>query len=310
MLYKIICLICKNEIPDNRFGNHLKTHAIRQEDYFHKYMPCKDLYTGDLIEFKSKEQYFSSHFNSRGTMISFFKNAPEDVAQETAIDQLKKRKEYKGLVYAPSYTEGRSSLIPTPQCFQMLKLDYAKVCLDLGLKLKYHYELLPEFQAVPDDLICLIDSREQLALDMGIKTVKTALDFGDLCLKSNRIEFAKIFFERKGFSDLLLTISQGYERFCNELDRCRDFGGYLFIMVEKDLQTVLNFNESKWYGKFTKCSPEFIFSRIREICQKYENVQWVFCKNRQHMTDLIIKIFTCKNAKILDWQYLITEKLV
>ncbi|MEK6878839.1 MAG: hypothetical protein AABY22_04490, partial [Nanoarchaeota archaeon] len=72
-----------------------------------------------------------------------------------------------------------------------------------------------------------------------------------------------------------------------------------------------NFDKSDWYGKFTKCSSEFIFSRIRETCQNRENVQWLFCKNREHMKELILKIFGMKiNPRILDLQYLLMENLL
>ena len=62
----VSCKVCQKEFEnDASLHRHLRAHSLRKVEYYQKYYPRYDLHTGDIIKFKSKEQYFSSDFNSR-----------------------------------------------------------------------------------------------------------------------------------------------------------------------------------------------------------------------------------------------------
>jgi hypothetical protein len=59
------CKFCNKDFDnDKSLHAHLKSHKISVSDYYQHYYPRKDLLTGELIEFKNKDQYFESDFNS------------------------------------------------------------------------------------------------------------------------------------------------------------------------------------------------------------------------------------------------------
>ena len=61
----VSCKVCQKEFEnDASLHRHLRAHSLRKVEYYQKYFPRYDLHTGDIIKFKSKEQYFSSDFNS------------------------------------------------------------------------------------------------------------------------------------------------------------------------------------------------------------------------------------------------------
>jgi len=61
--------------------------------------------------------------------------------------------------------------------------------------------------------------------------------------------------------------------------------------------------------KYSKASSEFIFHRIRELMQKYENVQFVFSGGRKQSVELIKKIgLLGEKAKTIDLQYALDMK--
>ena len=60
------CKNCGKEFENDRqLHAHIKAHKLKVADYYHQYFERRDKYSGDLINFKTKEQYFSSDFNDR-----------------------------------------------------------------------------------------------------------------------------------------------------------------------------------------------------------------------------------------------------
>ena len=60
------CKICNVEFEtDKSFHGHLKSHKLRMVEYYQAHEPRYDLLTGELINFKNKDYYFSNDFNNK-----------------------------------------------------------------------------------------------------------------------------------------------------------------------------------------------------------------------------------------------------
>ena len=73
------CAVCGKEFDTERqLHGHLKAHKLRMAEYYQKYFPRKDKYSGELIKFKSKDYYFDRDFNSRDNLRLWLKNQDEN----------------------------------------------------------------------------------------------------------------------------------------------------------------------------------------------------------------------------------------
>ena len=95
-----------------------------------------------------------------------------------------------------------------------------------------------------------------------------ALKFGDYAFSSSTAT-CNCYIERKSLADLIGTMSGGYERFIKEIKRAEESKAYLVILVEDSLQNALSFKYLPYISKKIKATPEFIFHRVRDIIQKY-----------------------------------------
>ena len=88
------------------------------------------------------------------------------------------------------------------------------------------------------------------------------------------------------------TLSGGYERFCNEIERSEEEGANLIILVENDLSSSLVFNKLKrTYKKGVRTNPKHIFHNIRSVIQEYPNIQFLFVKDRAESVRVMKRIF-------------------
>ena len=131
------------------------------------------------------------------------------------------------------------------------------------------------------------------------------LDYGDYAFSSSEAS-CKAFIERKAVGDFLATISGGYERFQREIQRSVDDEANLIVIVEQKLSKILYFNQQRKkntgglvYGK-VKATPEFIFHRVRSLCQQYPSIQFLFVDGKTESSRVIEKIFTsgCIHKKV------------
>ena len=59
-----VCKECGKEFESRKsFHCHLKAHSVTIGDYYVKHFQRKDLYTGDLLQFKNYDLYFNNDFN-------------------------------------------------------------------------------------------------------------------------------------------------------------------------------------------------------------------------------------------------------
>lgn len=310
---KVICKIDGEAFDtDKELHKHLRKHKMRMAEYYQTYYPRYDLHTKDIIKFKNKEQYLNTDFNSRTNLRMWLKSQPEEIRKDYCRNVLIDRKEKKKLIYAPSQVELRSIMSPPIQYYnEIFGWDgYYKLCSELGFKKKYSNfgEIISGAEYDKPEYKIFIDTREQkpLRFNRGVE-IKT-LKFGDYAF-SNKTVSCNCYIERKSLSDLIGTLSGGYERFIREIERAEENDAYLIILVEAKFYDAMYFNyKVKSYNgqkvfKKVKATPEFIFHRVRNLIQKHPRVQFLFANGRKESARVIEKIFTCGCAwKKIDLQ--------
>jgi hypothetical protein len=297
------CIICKakNVQP----AHFWKEHHIKEADYCHSYIPRHSKLTGNLLPFKSREFYFNSDFENKNELKKWLSEQGNE-GLEYAISILRNRWKQRKIKYAPSQVELRSMIAP-PVIWYEKFCDYNYTCKSIGIDIRFSYQERPTFK-VNHDLIISVDTREQKALQFkNSKTEK--LDFGDYW--ASKAKWKNVFIERKGLSDFISTLASGFERFEREIIRAKEAGKYLFILVEESITNAMSFNFLPHISRNVKASPDFIFKRVRDLMQKYDNIQFLFANNREDCVNLIYKIYGCsKNPTTLDFQFLRDSKLV
>ena len=275
---------------DNRtFATEIELHShisrslkVKLEVYYAKYFPRRDRHTGELIDFKSKDFYFHSLFNTRANMVNYFKSHALDT--ETFKKCIDLRRKSKQLISAPSTVESRTCILPTPSLARKMDIDYNKLCLELGLASRFDYS---QTKLEVDDapLSVIVDTREQnpIIFDNDVSLETSKLDFGDYVSTSH---YDKVFIERKSLTDLCGTLSKGYERFNKEVERALSMDSYLVVCVEEKLQNLLSLPYLP-HTKHIQASTDFLCHRLREICQKFPNIQFLFFDGRRMMNEKI-----------------------
>jgi hypothetical protein len=299
------CKVCEKEFSSvQSLHKHLKAHDLRQAEYYQKFYPRYDKHTGDIIKFKNRDQYFETDFNSRASLKGWLESVSDERAKEYCEEFLKDRKQKKNLIYTPSQIELRSLMFPPLNYFKDKSFSYLKICKDIGLERKFYYntEIVPT--QLNKDHCVYVDTREQKPLNFkcGIEVKK--LNYGDYTLNDQSV-CDNVFVERKNLIDFIGTISGGYDRFKNEIERAAIEGAYIVVVVEASYGMATNFKKVPVIRNKVKATPEFIFHRVRELLQSYYNVQFLFVKNRAESSEKILKILTsngkCRKA---DLQYL------
>ena len=218
------CKVCGKEFETERqLHGHLKAHKMRMAEYYQTCFPRHDKHTGELIKFKSKDYYFENDFNSRTNLRLWPKDQEKEVAQEYCKGLLKTRKEKKNLIFAPTQVELRTLMMPAIQVYDALFGDYYKVCQELDLIVKHEkqkdeYDFELNADAIKDRFKIYIDTREQKPLKFNVKTEIKNLKFGDYAF-SHPGYSQNCYIERKSVSDFVGTLSGGFKRFVNEIER-------------------------------------------------------------------------------------------
>lgn len=283
------CKICEEDVVND--SHYYREHKITLADYFVKYFNRKDLYTGETLEFKNKEQYLAADFSNKNNLKKYIKEIHPDKARDYCVNLLKNRKNIKNLIYAPTQVELKSIISPTIITYNRLfPAGYYDLCNKLGFKQRFNCQTLknpllePE---IPKDAVIEVDTREQAVLKLKTDIEIKKLNFGDYYSKN----YFNIYIERKSLNDFIGTFSQGLERFCRELDRAQKEKAYIVILVENTLNECANFNCLPWVSRRIKAKPDFILHNVRSILQKYLNCQFVFVDGRKEAVNLLEKIF-------------------
>lgn len=293
------CLIDNTEHDNiDKLHYHLRKLKITQKDYYEKYNPRFDLLTGEQIEFKNYKSYIISDFKDKKNLNKYCNQFPEK-GVEWGKQYLARRKQEKGLVWAPCHAELRSLHCPNVRYFEKFS-DYEQICRELGLKTKFNYKSKLTFTALAKDTKIIEDSREQTPLNLANSYVDT-LNFGDYTItKGNK---ANLYIERKSLNDFVSTVGKNIERFRRELERAREAKAYVVVLVEKDINKSLSFDH-QFETRYAKVSPDHIFKNMRELLADFEDLQFLFVDGRAEAARVLLKLFELGNQiKITDLEY-------
>lgn len=288
------CKICNENTAD---GAHFwNKHRIKRERYYAEYDPRYDVLTGELIKFKSDEQYVLTDFTDKNNLKKWItKN--QDKALDYLFGKLKQYLDFKKKKFAPGQSELRTiSHITIVDTFEFLgKEKFHILCEKYGVESKYNYSCPPIEVREVKKIIC--DSREQAPLHLQDVFISVqGLPYGDYA----ETQKSKLVIERKGPSDFRGTLAKDFDRFRREIQRAKDAGAYIVILVETDINSAL-------YAKtrFEKASPEFLSHKLRELCREFDNCQFLFCDGRKEAARLVKKILSIgecvKNYDLQFW---------
>ena len=95
------------------------------------------------------------------------------------------------------------------------------------------------------------------------------------------------------------------------MDRAKEQNAYVVVVVENSLDNMMKFNYLKFITKKVQVTPEYVMRNVRDIIQRYDNIQFLFAKGRTEATRVTRKIFFSGNAyKELDLQLAYDLKLL
>ena len=119
---------------------------------------------------------------------------------------------------------------------------------------------LPEdfWDADVDSMTIFVDTREKKPLQFD-KGETNKLDFGDYTAAGEY--YTKTFVDRKAKDDFRQTFGSGVDRFRREMDRCVEFGSYMFVVVESSVDRL---EEENKFSKF-KSNLGFVWHNVRQI---------------------------------------------
>jgi hypothetical protein len=270
--------------------------------YYQKHMPRRDLFTNELIQFKSKEYYFNTDFNTKGNLKKWLEKSSPSEQREYITQYFLKRKQNKNLVYTPCQNELKTLPIPGMVYLNKLFGDYYQWADSLGFINKYRaYSLDKSLITDISNKVIFADKREQKRLDFNLTTRNKSMSFGDY-----RMANRDIYIERKSVADLWGTLTIGYERFIREIERAKAANCYLVTVVEEALSEVYKYPHRWQVRHKIKMSAEIPLHNMRAICQNYSHTQFVFVKDRETASKTIEKIFSIGDQyKWADLQYLL-----
>lgn len=299
------CQECGEEFGSRRsLHAHIKKHKLILGDYYVKYYPRFDKLTKKPIQFKNADQYFSEDFNRDANMYRWCEEAPKDEVKEFVLAKFKKRLADKGLDAAPSSIYLKTAGLPTVDIIKKLFGSYTLFCREAGVEPRYGDNLCSGFFEDYSDAKVWIDTRENQPLKFKNSFV-CKLDFGDYTLEPKSYTFTHV--ERKSFSDFASTVTNGYDRFRKEMERCKSLGCYLFVVVDTDFGGIFKLNNSV-YKKF---NMSYVFNKMRQLEVDFGDCcQFVFSGSRKDSEELIPKIL-CLGKKLwkVDLQYFWEKQL-
>lgn len=301
----VICAECKKDCANEAIlHRHIKAHKLSQAQYYQKHFPRYDKLTGGFILFKNRDFYLTADFNSRANLATWLKQVSDQEKKDYIREYFLKRKKRKQLTYALCQVELRTLPVPGMKYLNELFGDYYSFVKELGFEPKFsQYEFKKKPLVFLGAHRVIVDTREQCPLEFSIPALSEALPFGDYKLNDDRFN-GRCYIERKSMNDLYGTLTGGYERFCREIHRSYEADANLIIVVESSFASIEPFSDKLYNYTHKRLSPEFIYHSIRDICQKYRNVQFLFVNDRNEASRAIERIF-CSNKEFrnIDLQY-------
>lgn len=302
------CKTCQKEFTsDKSLDAHLKVHGGVAE-YYPTWYPRKDLYDGAPIKFKNKKQYLSSFFNSHKNRLLFFRDNSSPLAKDILLKEFKDNKDYKGYSFLPCENYLNLSKLAGVSDVKKLFGSCKDFCEDLKIEQYYTSNIPKNFWSDNEELNNItvhVDTREKYPFQFK-NLVYNKLDFGDYTAGGDH--YSKTFVDRKSVGDFFSTFGSqsNFDRFKREIQRCREFDSFLFVIVEGTIEDLETFsNKSKFHS-----GSNFAFHNVRDLLvNDYKFVQFLFCKNRKDANDVCKRVLL--NGKSLwncDVQYFLNSR--
>lgn len=318
----ITCLIDNTEHESLEALHKYLRPRMKQENYYTHYLNKRCLGSGEPIPFKNAEQYLAQDFLDKNQIRSFLKKEPIR-GREWAINWLKKRKEEKGLIYAPSQVELRSLQCPSMPYYESIG-GYYKITRELGFKDRY---IRPKEIVASEisDVTYICDTREQLPLKLSGNVIRGKINAGDYSLAAPHDK--GVYIERKSISDFAGTLNQrtnvrenkrkadteftSLERFDRELARAAEQRHYIVMVVENKISDALSFDylpQMRW----SKVKPSHCFKNLRDLLIKYPlSFQVVFVDGRTEAARMVAKVLGMgEQVRITDLQFAYEEGIL
>lgn len=281
---------------------YLKKWRLARAKYYQTYYPKKDPITGELIRFKTLDQYLDQTFANKNTLKRWLtENLVEGLVWSKAW--LARRRADKQLIYAPSQVELRSLCCPSMPYYDKVAASeggYQGVTTSLGYSPRYTLRE-PTYKSLPKDAILIEDTREQRPLKLARAARSEALNVGDYAIAPPYDKGIRI--ERKSLNDMTGTLSKGLDRFDRELARAQEANLYVVMMVETNITEALSFDYLP-HMRWVKASAAHIFKNLRDLLIKYPlHFQCVFVDGREEMARAVVRIFEMGDqVKVCDLQ--------
>jgi hypothetical protein len=282
----IDCLECRAEFKDSKSLHlHLKKHG-GQAAYYAKWYPRYDLKTRELIDFENADQYLNSLFNSPENRWSYLNAAGPEQGADLILEEFNTKVKQKNIKYSLPQNwfvlNELADISSIKKFFGSYKNFCEKASVENIFKTKIPNEFFTKKQEF-EDIFIFIDTREQKPFHFK-NGIINKLDFGDYTGSGEF--YSKTFVDRKSLSDFKGTFGKGYERFKSEMNRCKEFDSYLFLVVEATIDEIVESNQ----GKF-KTNLSYCFHNVRDCILEYpKNIQFIFCKNRNQAEEITKRI--------------------
>lgn len=281
----ITCKICDSKFRSERsLHTHIKAHGILLAEYYTTYYPRYNLYTGELIPFKNKDQYFSTYFSNNIELEKWAATAEREHVQQILLDMLSKRIISKDLQYAPNHLELKLLDLPEIEIYKVFFGSYNEACRRLQVEPLLNKSIKSKFLKENknlNDIEILIDTREQNPLRFT-NSKSHKLDFGDYTATGEY--YNKTYIDRKSETDFKSTMTVGFDRFKKELQRTVDFDSFLYIVVESSTEKVVRNNS---FGPH-KSNLTFVWHQMRVLSHEFaRRCQFVFSGGRKRSENLI-----------------------
>ena len=282
------CKICEKTFDKERgLHAHLKAHQVTQAEYYCQYYPRFNKLSGDPLPFRNKADYFHKDFSTYQQLLKWCNQTSDEEVGPYVLQQLKHRITEKNLAFAPCHLELKQKKLPPIEVYQRIFGSYNEACSQAGVEPLYGKAVKKQFFVEEEkfsNLNIFIDTREQKPLSFP-KSQALKLDFGDYPVGGDDYNYTYV--DRKSESDFKSTFGMGFNRFCAEMERVKQFESYLYIVTESDLGTIAKNNN---FGAH-KSNLQYIYHNMRKLLRKYPgHCQFLFTGNRMKSEEIIPKL--------------------
>lgn len=302
------CRICKKEFKTlGGLHNHIrKSEGLTQGEYYAKFFPREDLFSGEPIKFKDLNDYKDRFFNSIRTEREWFRDAPERDRNAYILGLIQHRQQDHSDKFFYSTVEWDSlGHVPMGQLVEIAGEGWighlAEASKSLELSPRFDYRT-PSISFNHDAQI-LIDTREQRPLFDG---GKTTINVGDYTFEPKYYNQTHI--DRKSQDDFIGTFTKGIDRFRAECEKAKALGIYLVVLVESPYKKCLDFMPQRRHKgqRVRGCNA---FFNVRRLSQEFSNLQFLFVADREEAKSYARMILS-SDIKDIDLQLNYNRKLI